>query len=191
MNKVYTSDQLETRLKIAHHVEDILRLLGQDVTSEGLKGTPDRVAKYYMEFLNWEPGNTDTTFESIDTDQMVLLKDIPFWSACEHHLLPFFGHISIGYLTGKKVIGLSKLARIAQKHAHKFQLQERLAHQIADELQEIIDDSSGVAVFIKAKHSCMHARGIRSDGQMITSVLRGLFREDHNVKNEFLLLVKD
>lgn len=186
---MYTSHQLDTRFKIAGHVEEILKLLKQDMTDENLVGTPDRVAKYLLEFLNWEPGNTDTKFESITTDQMVILTGIPFWSLCSHHLLAFQGTISIGYLTGEHVIGLSKMARIAQKHAHKLQLQERLAHDIADELEQVLKPA-GVGVLIKAEHSCMAMRGIRSEGSMVTSVLRGAFKEDRGVKEEFFTLVK-
>lgn len=187
---MYTSDQLDTRFKIAGHVQEILKLLNQDLTDENLKETPDRVAKYLLEFLNFDSGNTDTKFESIVTDQMVILKDIPFWSLCSHHLLAFTGTISIGYLTGEHVIGLSKMARIAQKHSHKLQLQERLAHDIADELEAVLEPR-GIGVLIKANHSCMSMRGVRSEGTMITSVLRGAFRDDPGVKEEFFMLVKD
>lgn len=180
----------ETRYMIAGHIEEVLKLLDQDLTDENLKETPDRVAKYLLEFLNWDSGNTDTKFNSIITDQMVILKDIPFWSLCSHHLLSFSGTISIGYLTGNHVIGLSKMARIAQKHAHKLQLQERLAHDIADELEQVLEPI-GIGVLIKANHSCMSMRGVRSEGTMITSVLRGAFKDERGVKEEFFLLVKD
>lgn len=182
-------DEQDRLFKIANHVSQILDLLGQDLLDENLKETPGRVARYLTEFLNWEPGNTDTKFESIETDQMVILSEIPFWSLCSHHLLAFSGTISIGYLTGEHVIGLSKLARIAQKHAHKLQLQERLAHDIADDI-EIILKPRGIGVLIKANHSCMQLRGIRSEGTMITSVLRGAFRDDPGVKEEFFTLIK-
>lgn len=175
---------------IAYHCQMILKFLGQDLDDENIKDTPRRMAKYLMDFLNYDPGNYETTFSSIQTDQMVIVKDMPFWSLCSHHLLPFVGTVSVGYLTGSKVVGLSKIPRIVQKHAHQLQLQERLAHDIADELEKILDDSPGMAVFIKAKHTCMSMRGIKSNGEMITSVLRGAFREEQSVKEEFLLLVK-
>ena len=180
----------EVQAKIANHIEEILKLLPVDLNDENLQGTPERVAKYYLEFLNYQPGNTDTTFESVIVDQLVILKDIPFWSLCSHHLLSFQGKISIAYLTGSDVLGLSKLARIAQKHAHKLQLQERLAHDIADEIEELLGDSPGVAVVIEAEHSCMQSRGIRSEGKMITSVLRGDFRDQESVRVEFFNLLK-
>lgn len=176
--------------EIAFHCGMILQLLGQDLEDENLRETPRRMARYLLEFLNYDPGNYETTFESIQTDQLVMVKDIPFWSLCSHHLLAFQGTASVGYLTGSKVVGLSKIPRIVQKHAHKLQLQERLAHDIADELEGILVDSPGVGVFIKAKHSCMAMRGIRSDGEMITSVMRGAFLNDQSTKEEFLLLVR-
>lgn len=176
---------------IAFHCQMILNLLNQDLEDENLKDTPLRMARYLTEFLNYDAGNFETTFESIQTDQIVIVKDIPFWSLCSHHALPFLGTVSVGYLTGSKVIGLSKIPRIVQKYAHRLQLQERLAHDIADELEKVLGDSPGLGVFIKAKHSCMSMRGIKSDGLMITSVMRGCFREEQSAKEEFLLLVKD
>ena len=155
----------DTANRIAHHISEILHLLDYDIGDENLKGTPQRVARYYLEFLKeWDTGNLDTVFESIQTDQIVIVKDIPFWSLCSHHLLPFQGTVSVGYLTGSKVIGLSKIPRIVQKHAHKLQLQERLADDIANELEELLEDANGIAVYIKATHSCMQMRGIKSDG---------------------------
>lgn len=176
--------------EIANHCRAILNLLNQDLQDENLKETPLRMARYLTEFLNYNPGNYETTFEAIQTDQLVVVKDVPFWSLCSHHTLPFLGEVSVGYLTGSKVIGLSKIPRIIQKHAHKLQLQERLAHEIADELEKVLCDSPGLGVFIKARHSCMSMRGIKSNGEMLTSVLRGSFREDKSVKDEFLSLVK-
>lgn len=178
--------------KIADHYKEILKELDVwDDSNNGIKDTPMRVARYLNEFLNeWDGGNTDTTFESIQVDQLVVVDKIPAWSLCEHHLLPFSINVSVGYLAGSKVIGLSKIPRIIQKHCHKLQLQERIGHQIADELEEILSDSRGIAVYIEGSHTCMQARGIRSPGIMKTSVLRGVFREDQSLKDEFLLLVR-
>lgn len=123
-------------------IEDLYRAilieLGFNVKSEGLQETPARIARFWKEFLDYSPGNLETTFEAVETDQMVIVKDIPFHSLCEHHLLPFYGKVSIAYLTGNKVVGLSKTPRIVQKHAHKLHLQERLANDILDELNTII-----------------------------------------------------
>jgi GTP cyclohydrolase I len=176
---------------IADNIREILLILGQDVESEGLIDTPKRVARYLLEFLvNYDPGNVNTQFESVHADQMVIVKKIPFYSLCEHHILPFYGHCSVGYLTGENVIGLSKIDRIVHKHAHKLQLQERLCHDIARELDKILGGAPGVAVYIEATHMCKVMRGIKSSGNMITNVLEGIFREDSNVRNEFLMLVK-
>lgn len=180
---------LETTIEgIAYHCRGILELLNQDLEDENLKGTPMRMARYLTEFLNYDPGNYETSFESITTDQLVMVRNIPFWSLCSHHLLLFRGKISVAYLTGEKVIGLSKIPRIVQKHAHKLQLQEKLAHDIADELENILD-ARGIAVIIKAEHSCMAARGIKSEGEMITSVLRGQFRTETAIRIEFFNLL--
>ena len=176
--------------KIAIHCEGILGLLNQDLEDENLVETPQRMAKYLYEFLNYEPGNHETAFSSITVDQIVMVKDIPFYSICSHHLLPFRGTVSVAYLTGSKVLGLSKIPRIVQKHAHKLQLQERLAHDIADDLETILVDCGGVAVVIKAEHLCMKMRGIKSEGDMVTSVLRGQFREETAVRIEFFNLLK-
>lgn len=176
---------------IAFHFSMILKELGYNTSDPGLVDTPQRVARYLQEFLvNYNPGNYETVFESVTVDQMVVVKDMPFWSLCEHHALPWRGLASVGYLTGSQVLGLSKIPRIMQKYAHRLQLQERMAHQIADELEKVLYDSGGIAVFIKGEHSCMSMRGIRSEGTMITSVMRGAFMDDKSVRDEFLSLVK-
>lgn len=168
----------------------ILIELGFNVKSEGLQETPARIARFWKEFLDYSPGNLETTFEAVETDQMVIVKDIPFHSLCEHHLLPFYGKVSIAYLTGNKVVGLSKIPRIVQKHAHKLQLQERLANDILDELNSIIPDNQGLAIVIEGVHMCMQMRGIKSDGKMLTSLVKGDFREDTSTRMEFLTLLR-
>lgn len=183
--KLEHTEQLDN---IAYHCQRILEFLGQDLEDENLKDTPMRMARYLTEFLNYNPGNHETAFQSIVADQMVIVRNIPFWSLCQHHLLLFHGQVSVAYLTGDKVIGLSKIPRIVQKHAHKLQLQEKLAHDIADELENILD-TNNIAIVIKAEHSCMRARGIKSEGDMITSVLRGQFREETSVRIEFFNLL--
>lgn len=183
---IIRGDQLDN---IAFHCQMILRFLGQNLEDENLKDTPQRMARYLIEFLNYDPGNHETVFSAIQTDQMVIVRNIPFWSLCSHHLLLFHGKVSVGYLTAEKVIGLSKVPRIVQKHAHKLQLQERLAHDIADDIEQLLEPR-GVGVVIQASHSCMQARGIRSDGDMVTSVLRGQFREEEAVRLEFFNLLK-
>lgn len=175
--------------KVEQIIENLLTELGENPKREGLLETPKRVAKFWNEFVNYEPGKIETTFEAIKADQMVIVKNIKVWSLCEHHLMPFSSTISIGYITKKKVLGLSKFARIAHKHAHKLQLQEKLVQDIAEELGSLVD-TKDIAVFAEGTHLCMVARGIKTDGQMITSVMQGAFRKEPETRQEFLSLVK-
>lgn len=177
--------------KIAGLVEDLMWELGLNINCEGFKETPERIAGFWDEFLGYSDDNLETTFESARVDQMVLLKDIPFYSLCSHHLLPFSGKATVAYIAGDKVLGLSKLARIVQKHAHKPQMQEEMAQDIANELKSLLPDSLGVGVYIKAKHTCMAMRGIKSEGEMVTNVLLGKFLDDLAVRTEFLHFCKD
>lgn len=175
--------------KVEQIIVNLLTELGENPKREGLLETPKRVAKFWNEFINYEPGKIETTFEAIKADQMVIVKNIKVWSLCEHHLMPFSSTVSIGYITKKKVLGLSKFARIAHKHAHKLQLQEKLVQDIADELGSLVD-TKDIAVFAEGTHLCMVARGIKTDGQMITSVMQGAFRKEPETRQEFLSLVK-
>lgn len=178
----------DTQTQIALGVNMILNAIGEDVNREGLVETPNRVARFWKEFMFHDPGNIDVTFESIQTDQMVIVKDIDGWSLCEHHLLPFSFRAHVCYVTGKRVIGLSKIPRIVQKHAHKLQLQERLTQDIADELMAV-SDALGVGVIIEGLHTCMQMRGVRSNGSMITSCLRGVLLANPSAKQEFMSLI--
>jgi len=162
------------RDKIAQATRLILEAIGEDPGREGLVGTPDRVAGFWNEFITYDPGNCQTSFESVTTDQMVRVSGLRVYSLCEHHLLPFVCEIAIAYVARDKVLGLSKFARIAHKHAHRLQLQERLVHDIADEVQELTG-SPDVAVIGQGSHSCMVMRGIKTPGVMTTSVVRGVF----------------
>ncbi|MBA2657549.1 MAG: GTP cyclohydrolase I FolE [Tatlockia sp.] len=175
--------------------EKILKELGEDVTREGLKGTPMRAAnalryltKGYKENLN-EIIN-EALFES-DMNEMVIVKNIEMYSMCEHHLLPFFGHCHVGYLPDGKVIGLSKIARIVEYFARRLQIQERLTSEIADCIISITG-ARGVAVIVEAKHLCMMMRGVeKQHSAMTTSVMLGELRDNHSSRNEFLLLIKN
>lgn len=174
--------------KVETLIYELLDALGQP-TREGLMNTPQRVARFWKEFLDYDPGNIDVTFESTSVDQLVVLTGIRVYSLCEHHLLPITCDVSIGYISGPRVLGLSKLARIAHKHAHKLQLQERMTQEIADEVSAtagVLD----VAVLIEGVHMCMVMRGIKTPGTMITSVMRGKFRDPGLARMEFLQLVK-
>lgn len=168
---------------------DLLTAIGEDPEREGLQETPRRFANMWREFIEYNPGTLDTCFESVSTDQMVVVSGMRVWSLCEHHMLPFWCDISIGYIARDRVLGLSKFARIAHKHAHRLQLQERLCHQIADEVTEITR-TEDVAVLAQGEHLCMSMRGIRTQGLMTSSVTRGIFREDSRTRMEFLQIVK-
>lgn len=167
---------------------DLLIALGEDPDREGLHDTPRRFADAWREFIAYNAGTTDTTFSSFQTGQLVVVKGMRVYSFCEHHLLPFWCDISIGYLTGDKVLGLSKFARIAHKHAHKLQLQERLCSDIASELIETIG-SPDVIVICSGEHSCMTTRGIKTPGIMTSTSMSGAFETDRSLRMEFLHLV--
>jgi len=174
---------------IASHYSALIVELGEDPQREGLRDTPMRAARFWQEFMDYDAGNLDVTFEAIHTDQMIAVSGIKVWSLCEHHLLPFWCEIAVAYIAQERVIGLSKLARIAHKHAHKLQLQERLVQEIADEVGALTE-SQDVAVLGVGQHLCMVMRGIKTPGLMHTSVMRGVFRKDAEVRAEFLALIK-
>jgi len=166
----------------------LLVLIGEDPEREGLKKTPHRVAKWWTEFIEYDPGNTDATFESASTDQMVVVSGIKVWSLCEHHLLPFWAEVSVGYIPNKKVLGLSKFARVAHKAAHGLQIQERLVDDIASEIKKLTESKS-IAVIARGEHLCMTMRGIKTPGLMTTSKMTGAFMEEPEARAEFLSLV--
>jgi GTP cyclohydrolase I len=167
----------------------LLVAIGEDPTRQGLVETPERFAKWWREFIEYKPGETNKTFESVTTDQMVVISGLRVWSLCEHHMLPFWCDISIGYIARDKVLGLSKFARIAHKYAHSLQVQERLIHQIADEVERVTG-SKDVAVIGRGEHLCMVARGIKTQGIMSSSVMRGVFLTENAARYEFLSMVK-
>jgi GTP cyclohydrolase I len=168
---------------------ELLIAIGEDPEREGLQETPRRWADAWREFIEYDPGTTETTFSSVASDQLVCVSGIRVASLCEHHLLPFWCEISIGYIPNDKVLGLSKFARIAHQFAHRLQLQERLGQQIADEITRITG-TENVAVVLKGDHYCMAARGIRTPGRMKSSVLRGVFRTESQTRMEFLRLIE-
>ena len=180
--------------RIRRAVADILMAVGEDVEREGLKKTPDRVARMYAELLGGMFEDPKIHIRSVFTekyDEIVLLRDIPFYSICEHHLLPFIGKAHVAYLPAGKVIGVSKLARIVDCFAHRLQCQERLTGQIADFLMQNLKPM-GVAVVLQASHSCMTIRGTKKpDSMMVTSALRGLFKKDARSRNEVMSLMHD
>ncbi|MGF1632668.1 MAG: GTP cyclohydrolase I FolE [Phycisphaerae bacterium] len=179
--------------RIERAVREILAAVGEDPTREGLMGTPNRVARAYGELfagLYENPRRHLSTVFDEEHQEIVVLRDIPFHSLCEHHLLPFTGNAHVGYLPNGKVVGLSKLARLVEGYARRPQVQERLTSQIADALHEELD-AAGVGVVIEASHTCMTMRGISKPGsKMITSALRGTFRSDPRSRAEFMNLLQ-
>jgi GTP cyclohydrolase I len=170
-------------------IRELLKQIGEDPDRPGLQDTPKRVAKMWSEFMDYEPGTTDTAFQLQSTDQMVVVSGMRVWSMCEHHLLPFWCDISIGYIAEGKVLGLSKFGRIAHKHAHKLQIQERLVEEIAQEIRETTG-SENVAVIATGEHLCMTMRGVRTPARMTSSSVHGSFRDDPAARAEFLELVR-
>src|SRR6266496_2845696 len=169
---------------------ELLLAIGEDPDREGLRETPRRWADAWREFIEYDTGTTETTFAAVASDQMVCVSGIRVASLCEHHLLPFWCDISIGYIPNAKVLGLSKFARIAHQFAHRLQLQEQLGQQIADEISRITG-TENVAVVIKGEHTCMSDRGVRTPGLMTTSVMRGVFRSEEATRQEFFQLIKN
>lgn len=173
--------------RIKSLVSELLEALGEDPTREGLKETPRRIANFWREFIEYDAGKLDTTFSAIKHNQMVCVSGMRVWSMCEHHMLPFWCDISIAYIANDKVLGLSKFARIAHKHAHKLTLQEQLVSDISNDLVEILG-TDDVAVMAKGEHLCMTMRGIKTPHRMISSALNGQFHNPEQ-RMEFLRLV--
>ena len=178
--------------RIEKAVTEILLAVGEDTEREGLKGTPGRVARMYAELLAGMREDPKEHLRSVFTenyDEIVLLRDIPFYSICEHHLMPFIGSAHVAYLPSGTVLGVSKLARIVDCFARRLQTQERLTYQIADFIMNSLKPQ-GVAVVLEASHSCMTIRGIKKPGSiMVTSALRGIFKRDPKSRNEVLGLM--
>jgi len=168
---------------------ELLVAIGEDPDREGLLDTPRRWADWWREFIEYDPGTTDTVFSAVSTDQMISVSGLRVFSLCEHHLLPMWCDVAIGYIPTDKILGLSKFARVAQKFAHQLQVQERLGEQIADEISRLTS-TENVAVVLKGEHLCMSSRGIRTPGVMTTSVMRGVFREEYETRMEFLRLIQ-
>ncbi|MDA1010965.1 MAG: GTP cyclohydrolase I FolE [Chloroflexi bacterium] len=173
-------------------VTDLIGALGLDTTSNGLADTPRRIADMYLEVFEglWlDPHEPLSVQFEEGHSEMVILRDVPFYSMCEHHFLPFHGRAHVGYLPDGKIVGLSKLARAIEIYARRPQVQERLTSQIADCLEEVIG-AKGAGVVIEAEHLCMTSRGVRKPGSvMVTSAMRGRFREDEATRQEFLRLI--
>lgn len=174
-------------------IDSLLVELGEDPDRQGLKSTPERVSRALRELTNGygvrpEEVIADAVFDQ-DYDEMVVVKDIPFYSLCEHHMLPFFGHVHVGYLPKGKVVGLSKIPRLVEAFSHRLQIQEKLTTEIAEALNSVLAPK-GVGVVVEARHLCMEMRGVETPGgRMITSCMLGTFRRDARTRSEFLELV--
>jgi len=189
----------DTRLEapqesIADLVRRMLAVLGEDPNREGLRKTPERFERALKFLTSGYHQNLDSVLNgatfSVHYDEMVVVKDIEFFSLCEHHLLPFFGKAHVAYLPSQKVLGLSKIARLVNMYARRLQIQERMTSQIADAIAEKISPE-GVGVIIEARHLCMQMRGVeKQHGQAVTSAMRGAFRHNKQTRDEFLSLVR-
>ncbi len=186
--------RLKKGITMQEHFKKIIEALGEDITRDGLRDTPQRAEKA-LKFLTQGYQQSvksivnGALFES-DSDEMIIVKDVELYSLCEHHLLPFIGKCHVAYLPQGKIIGLSKIARIVDMYARRLQVQERLTKQIAETVSEIVG-ASGVGVIIEAKHLCMMMRGVeKQNSVMTTSVMLGRFREDRRTRGEFLSLVQ-
>lgn len=175
------------------HYQQIISLVGEDIHRDGLKDTPSRAAKA-MQFLtdgyhsSLDEIVNNAVFEA-DTDEMVVVQDIEYYSLCEHHLLPFIGRCHIAYLPSGKVLGLSKFARIVDMYARRLQIQEGLTKQIADAVLNVTN-AKGVGVIMEGKHMCMMMRGVqKQNSSMVTSMMLGAFRKNQATRNEFLRLI--
>jgi GTP cyclohydrolase I len=185
---------------VAHHhlaedgIRRMLMRIGEDPGREGLRETPARVVRAFVEMTegySQDPGEIlTTTFEATAYDEMILLKGIRFFSLCEHHLLPFSGVATVGYIPEARVVGLSKLARLVDCFAKRLQLQERLTLEIAESIMQVLAPK-GAGCVIRANHSCMGCRGIKKpDAEMVTSAMLGLLRDDEKARGEFLRLME-
>lgn len=181
--------------KVQKAVAMMLEGFGQDLSREGIKRTPERVAEFYEEFLSGYNEDIDNLipvhYQTEEYEGIVIVKDIKFYSMCEHHLLPFFGKIHIAYLPKKdRIVGISKLVRIVETFTHRLQLQERLTKQIVDTIMKTAK-SNGAMVVIEAEHLCMTMRGVKQPGsKVITSEMRGVFLKDARTRAEALSLLK-
>ena len=179
---VVDTDRLESLAR------QLLIELGEDPDREGLRETPRRYAKWWREFIEYDAGDVETLFSTSTTGQTVLVSGMTVWSLCEHHLLPFRCELTVSYKAGETLLGLSKFARVAHKHAHKLQVQERLVLDIADEIS-LLTKSDDVAVIGKGEHLCMTMRGVRTPSTMSSSVFRGVFESSESARAELFAML--
>ena len=173
-------------------IKDFIKYIGEDPKRDGLKDTPKRVARAWELWLSGyskDPKDIMRVFDNPGIDQMIIVRDIEFYSHCEHHLAPFFGKVHIGYIPNDKILGVSKFVRLVEIYARRLQIQERLTQQIADDIMKFLKPQ-GVGVVVEAQHLCMRSRGVKSQNSIMrTNVMLGNFREVA-VKNEFLNAIR-
>jgi GTP cyclohydrolase IA len=191
---LHDSRSLAKQETIADLVRRMINLVGEDSEREGLRKTPERFEKAFKFLTSGYHQNAESVLNgatfSVCYDEMVVVKDIEFFSLCEHHLLPFFGKCHVAYLPNKRVIGLSKVARLVNMFARRLQIQERMTSQIAKAIEEKISPE-GVGVIVEARHLCMQMRGVeKQHGQAVTSAMLGSFRHNKQTRDEFLSLVR-
>ena len=184
---------VDTRASLTDAVRTLLAEIGEDPSREGLAGTPERVRRMYDELTAGYHVDPDALLNgacfNVDYDEMVVVRDIEFFSLCEHHLLPFIGHAHVGYLPRGRVVGLSKIPRIVDMYAKRLQIQERLTVQVAEYLMERLEPK-GVACVIEATHLCTMMRGVKKqEATMVTSSMTGTFRRDARTRAEFMGLI--
>lgn len=179
--------------KAEEAVRQLLEAIGEDVTREGLVETPRRVAKMYSEILEGRDEDASEHLSKVfdvKSSDMVIEKDITFYSMCEHHILPFFGKAHIAYIPRDKVVGLSKLARAVEVYARRLQLQEQMTNEIADAIEECLD-AKGVLVVVEAEHTCMTMRGVKKPGsKTVTYAARGEFKENQRLFSDTIALMR-
>jgi len=195
--EIFLNEQkIETpKENVADLMRKVIALVGEDPEREGLRKTPERFEKALKFLTSGYHQNLDSVLNgatfSVSYDEMVVVKDIEFFSLCEHHLLPFFGKAHVAYLPSKRVLGLSKIARLVNMYARRLQIQERMTSQIAEAISEKISPE-GVGVIIEARHLCMQMRGVeKQHGQAVTSAMLGSFRHNKQTRDEFLSLVRN
>lgn len=179
--------------KVKEAVRLLLEGIGEDPNREGLIDTPDRVARMYEEILSGmdeEPNTHLSRTFSVENSEIVIEKDIPLYSLCEHHMLPFYGKVHIAYIPTDKVVGISKLARTVEVYAKRLQIQEQLTAQIADAIMDNLD-ARGVMVMVEAEHMCMTMRGVKKPGtKTVTYACRGEFENNPNLQNNFFTIIR-
>ena len=169
-------------------VRELIIEIGEDPTREGLRETPARIAKAYKEIFEGYDSNSELSVQFSEDSEVVVAKDIQFYSMCEHHMLPFFGKIQIAYAPNGRVFGISKLVRLVEKYSKRLQIQERLTKNIADELHS--HGVKGVAVMAEAEHLCMKMRGVKNDARVSSSAFRGIY-ENQNQKEEIVRIIQN